>query len=221
MDNSTIQNIVSELVNQSTGESLEEAEKLIINYLDKYPHDIDAWVRVAILQTLPPFGDYQRAALLLEEAIEYHGSVSPLTILLSFFSEWFLGGMNDRQLENVVNTMKNSSDPNTKAIIMYLMAWHYESTDTNKYVNFLNESINTCNYLVMNLVDLGNYYLQNGEPDKGKRLIQNGLANVRLIYKEDECYEDYDSLDVIRFINERITGVFMTEDRYSSIVDLI
>ena len=74
---------------------------------------------------------------------------------------------------------------------------------------------------VMNFVDLGKHYLLNGELDKGKELIQRGLANVKLIYKEDESYEDYDSLDVIRFINERITGVFTTEGRYSSMIELL
>ncbi|WP_433709061.1 hypothetical protein [Paenibacillus illinoisensis] len=61
MKDLTIQSIVSELVNQSTGESLDEAEKIIVEYLDRYPQDEDAWTRLALLQTLPPFGDYQRA----------------------------------------------------------------------------------------------------------------------------------------------------------------
>ncbi|MEC0124143.1 tetratricopeptide repeat protein [Paenibacillus pabuli] len=221
MNDLAIQNIVNGLVNQSTGESLEEAEKLILDYLNKFPQDVDAWARVVLLQTLPPFGDYQRAISLLDSAMEYNDNVSYFTILSSFFSEWFMGGMNDFQLENLIQLEKNSSDTHTKAIILYLMAWHYESTNKNKFVTLVDQSIKTCNYLVMNWVDLGNYYLQNGEMDKGKLLIQSGLANVKLIYKEDTCYEDYESLDVIRFINERITGVFMTEGRYNSIVDLI
>ncbi|MGG4399789.1 hypothetical protein ABEW61_06655 [Paenibacillus amylolyticus] len=221
MNDLSIQNIVNGLVNQSTEESMEEAEKLILDYLNKFPQDVDAWARVVLLQTLPPFGDYQRAISLLDSAMEYNDNVSYFTILSSFFSEWFMGGMNDFQLEKLMQLKKNSSDTQTKAIILYLMAWHYESTNKNKFVTLVDESIKTCDYLVMNWVDLGNYYLQNGEMDKGKLLIQSGLANVKLIYKEDICYEDYDSLDVIRFINERITGVFMTEGRYNSIVSLI
>lgn len=221
MNDLSIQNIVNGLVNQSTEESMEEAEKLILDYLNKFPQDVDAWARVVLLQTLPPFGDYQRAVSLLDSAMEYNDNVSYFTILSSFFSEWFMGGMNDFQLEKLMQLKKNSSDTQTKAIILYLMAWHYESTNKNKFVTLVDESIKTCDYLVMNWVDLGNYYLQNGEMDKGKLLIQSGLANVKLIYKEDICYEDYDSLDVIRFINERITGVFMTEGRYNSIVSLI
>lgn len=221
MNDLSIQNIVNGLVNQSTEESMEEAEKLILDYLNKFPQDVDAWARVVLLQTLPPFGDYQRAISLLDSAMEYNDNVSYFTILSSFFSEWFIGGMNDFQLEKLMQLKKNSSDTQTKAIILYLMAWHYESTNKNKFVTLVDESIKTCDYLVMNWVDLGNYYLQNGEMDKGKLLIQSGLANVKLIYKEDICYEDYDSLDVIRFINERITGVFMTEGRYNSIVSLI
>jgi tetratricopeptide (TPR) repeat protein len=221
MNDLSIQNIVNGLVNQSTGESMEEAEKLILDYLNKFPQDVDAWARVVLLQTLPPFGDYQRAISLLDSAMEYNDNVSYFTILSSFFSEWFMGGMNDFQLEKLMQLNKNSSDTQTKAIILYLMAWHYESTNKNKFVTLVDQSIKTCDYLVMNWVDLGSYYLQNGEMDKGKLLIQSGLANVKLIYKEDTCYEDYDSLDVIRFINERITGVFMTEGRYNSIVNLI
>ncbi|PWW44231.1 MULTISPECIES: tetratricopeptide repeat protein [Paenibacillus] len=220
MNDLSIQNIVNGLVNQSTEESMEEAEKLILDYLNKFPRDVDAWARVVLLQTLPPFGDYQRAISLLDSAMEYNDNVSYFTILSSFFSEWFMGGMNDFQLEKLMQLKKNSSDTQTKAIILYLMAWHYESTNKNMFVTLVDQSIKTCDYLVMNWLDLGSYYLQNGEMDKGKLLIQSGLANVKLIYKEDTCYEDYDSLDVIRFINERITGVFMTEGRYNSIVNL-
>ncbi|WP_339844685.1 hypothetical protein MKY42_22080 [Paenibacillus sp. FSL W7-1088] len=220
MNDLSIQNIVNGLVNQSTEESMEEAEKLILDYLNKFPQDVDAWARVVLLQTLPPFGDYQRAISLLDSAMEYNDNVSYFTILSSFFSEWFMGGMNDFQLEKLMQLKKNSSDTQTKAIILYLMAWHYESTNKNMFVTLVDQSIKTCDYLVMNWLDLGSYYLQNGEMDKGKLLIQSGLANVKLIYKEDTCYEDYDSLDVIRFINERITGVFMTEGRYNSIVNL-
>ncbi|ASR48190.1 hypothetical protein B4V02_16540 [Paenibacillus kribbensis] len=43
-----------------------------------------------------------------------------------------------------------------------------------------------CNHHVKNFVDLGQHYLQQGKTKLGKQLVEQGLANIKLVYKEDE-----------------------------------
>ncbi|MBW7474563.1 hypothetical protein K0T92_07380 [Paenibacillus oenotherae] len=220
MNDLTLKGTVLQLVETPNEFTLEKAEELLLDYLKKTPEDIDAWARLVILETLPPLGDYARAVSLLESALSKHKDNPLFTILLSFFSEWYLGGMNEKQLVNLLE-VKKMSDSSTNAIILYLLAWHYKPTDSRKFIDLLNESINICNQHVKNFVDLGQYYLHQGKTKLGKQLVEQGLANVKLVYKEDENIKDYDALDVTRFINERITGTFITEGTYHSITQLL
>ncbi|WP_203339898.1 hypothetical protein [Planococcus beijingensis] len=41
-------------------------------------------------------------------------------------------------------------------------------------------------------------------------MIKKGLSNVKFVYIDGE-EDDHDELDIIRYINEMITGVFATE----------
>ncbi|ASR45359.1 hypothetical protein B4V02_00860 [Paenibacillus kribbensis] len=220
MNDLTLQGTVMQLVKSPNEFTLEKAEELLLDYLKKTPEDIDAWARVVILETLTPLGDYARAVLLLELALSNHHDNPIFTILLSFFSEWFLGGMSENQLGNLLE-LKKKSDSSTNAIILYLLAWHYKSIDSKRFIELLNESISICNHHVKNFVDLGQHYLQQGKTKIGKQLVEQGLANVKLVYKEDEIDKNYDALDVTRFINERITGIFITEGTYHSIAQLL
>ncbi|MNC69657.1 hypothetical protein D3C75_1203760 [compost metagenome] len=50
-------------------------------------------------------------------------------------------------------------------------------------------------------------------------MIRKGISNVKIIYKDSNI--DFDPLDITRFVNERITGIFITEDTYQTLEKLI
>ncbi|WP_134910352.1 hypothetical protein [Paenibacillus sp. IHB B 3084] len=104
-------------------------------------------------------------------------------------------------------------------MLSYILAWHYKGTDICKFDSLLNESIQECPKHITNFTDLGKHYLDKGDKELGKTLIWKGVSNVKLIYKDSNI--DYDPLDIVRFVNERITGVFMTENMYHSLNKLI
>ena len=191
---------------------------MLINYLKVNSQDIDWWGRLVLLETLAPLEDYGRATEYLHSAIRYDKDNYVFTVLLLFFTEWYLGGM-DESLIRSAQELKKTSSREISSIISYILAWHYKSEDTGQFDLLLNKSIKEFPGYVTNYTDLGKHYLVTGKIALGKKLIEEGLANVRLIYKESD--NDYDPIDVTRFINERITGVFMTEGNFRSLKELI
>ncbi|WP_179030975.1 tetratricopeptide repeat protein [Paenibacillus kribbensis] len=193
--------------------SIEQAEKILEEYLDKNPEDKDAWYRLVILETLAPLEDYERAASYLISALEVHKEDILMLILLAFFKGWYLGGM-DEALVSKLHEKINSTDSNLASIICYLLAWHHKDEHIEKFVHLLESSIRFCSRYVTNYVDLGVHHLGYGRKEEGKKLLRLGLENVVKIYRSNE---EYDPIDVTRFINERITGVYMSEGNYLSI----
>lgn len=192
---------------------LEKAEEMLINYLKENPQDVDGWSRLVILETLAPLEDYERATEYLHSALRIDKDNSVFIVLLLFFTEWYLGGM-DESLIKTAEKLKKTASRGISSISTYVLAWHFKSEDIRKFELLLNESIQEFPEYVTNYTDLGKHYLANGNNVLGEKMIREGLANVILIYKNSD--NDYDPTDVTRFINERITGIFMTEDNYRS-----
>lgn len=207
---------ISELV--LNRDALEDAEKLILDCLKVSPYDIDAWSRLVVLETLSPIEDYERAVEYLNTALKYHKDNSLFLVLMLFFTDWYLGGLNQELIEKAIK-IKQTVNRETSSMLSYILAWHYKSKDIGMFESLLYESISECTKHVTNYIDLGKHYLSKGKKELGTTLIRKGIANVKIIYKDDNI--DFDPLDITRFINERITGVFMTEDTYHSLEKLI
>lgn len=198
--------------------NLEEAERLLLDYLKVNSFDIDGWSRLVILETLSPIEDYERATEYLHTALEYDKDNLIFFVLILFFTEWYLGGLKYNQVEKAFE-IKETADGETSSMISFILAWHLKSRDISKFKSLLIESINECPTHVINYTDLGKYYLSKGEKELGTTMIRRGIENVITLYKDSKS--DYDPLDITHFVNERITGVFMTEDTYNSLKKLV
>lgn len=115
--------------------------------------------------------------------------------------------------------LKRTASKEISSIASYILAWHCKSKKVDQFTILLKESIQEFPGYVMNYTDLGKHYLATGNAELGKKLIEEGLANVKLIYSNSD--KNYDPTDVARFIDERITGVYMAEDNYRSLNELI
>ncbi|MGV6934562.1 hypothetical protein ACWA2B_03430 [Paenibacillus sp. CMM36] len=211
-----LQDTISKLV--ANRDFLEEAERLMLDYLKVHPDDVDGWARLVILETLSPIEDYERATRYLNDALSFHKDNLLFFVLILFFSEWYLGGLDEKLIGKALE-LKSTVNCEVSSMLSYILAWHYKSMDICKFDSFLNESIQECPKHVTNFTNLGMHYLGKGDKKLGEELIRKGLSNVELIYIDSNV--DYDPLDIVRFVNERITGVFMTEDTYHSLNKLI
>jgi len=218
MKEKEIHKIIDKLV---SNRELETAERLLENYLEVNPYDVDEWNRLIILETLSPLEDYGRASEYLYSALSYHKDNKLFFVLLVFFTDWYLGGLDEALVKKAME-IKNTADMETSSMLSYLLACHFRSEDINKYELLLNESIQKYPNYVYNYTDLGEFYLKMGKRELGKNLIREGLSHVKLIYKNDAINDyDDDPLDIFQFVNERITGVFMMEDTYNSLNELL
>lgn len=216
MEDKNLQETVSRLI--ANRSSFDEVEQLLLDYVKVNPYDADGWARLVTLETLAPVEDYERATEYLNTALTYHKGNQLFFVLRYFLTEWFLGGLDD-ELVNSALEQKNTFAEGTSSMLSYILAWHYKNKDMYKFESLLEESIQECAIHVTNYTDLGKHYLSKGEIEKGTALIKEGLSNVIVIYNDTNM--EYDSLDIVRFVNERITGVFMTEDTYRSLERLV
>lgn len=214
MEDKKLQETISKLIFKKDSF---EAEKLMLDYVKVNPHDADGWSRLVILETLFPIEDYERATEYLNTALTYHRDNHLFFIVKLFFIEWYLGGSNETLIKMAFE-LKNRMDNEMSSMLSYILAWHYKNNDIYKFESLLKESIQEYPKHVTNYADLGKFYLSKGEKEQGIALIKEGIENVKVIYRDSNMV--YDPLDIIRFINERITGVFMTEGTYYSLENL-
>lgn len=215
MKNQKLQKTIEKLV---LNRQLEKAESLLVHYLQENPDDLDGWDRLIVLETIPPFEDYETAAKFAQSALCYHKGNWLYFVLLLFFTRWYLGGLSE-ELVKKAKEVKNKSNKEISSMISYILAWH-EDEDLNRFKQLLHQAIQEYPNNVSYYADLGKQYLAEGEKELGKQLIQKALMNVQLIYYNDSDIE-YDPLDIEHFVNERITGVFITEDSYNTLKDLL
>lgn len=216
MEDKKLQETVSSLiVNRS---SLGKAEQLLLDYVKRNPTDIDGWAKLVMLETLAPIEDYERATEYLNTAITYHKDNELFHVLRYYFTEWFLGGL-DEEMVNTAFGLKSTFTGKTSSMLSYILARYFQNKDMIKFESFLKKSIQECSEHVTNYTDLGRYYLSKGDKEEGIALIKEGLRNVKIIYNDTNM--EFDLLDKARFVNEMITGVFMTEDTYRSLINLV
>lgn len=200
---------------------LETAERLLVDYVEQNPYDIEGWNRLIILETLAPIEDYEQASDYARSAMHYHPYNPLYFILILSFTPWYKGEL-DEELVEVAKAVKDKMDAEFAAVISLQLAGHYETKDVLQYESLLKQSIDDNPNLVKNFTELGQYYLAYGQKELGKALIREGLSRVQLVYKDEENDdEDIDWLDIERYVNEMITGVFMTESSYRELEELL
>ncbi|MDN3451078.1 hypothetical protein QMA09_12840 [Planococcus sp. APC 3906] len=198
---------------------METAERLLIDYVEQNPYDIEGWNRLIMLEALAPFEDYEQAADFAQDALYYHPTNLLYFILILSFTPWYRGELDDELVEQA-EEVQHKADPEIASIISLLLADHYQSKDKAHYEFLLKRSIQDYPYIVRNYTDLGQHYMGYGKKELGKALVKKGFANVKFVYIEG-VDNNHDDLDIIRYINEMITGVFTTEYSYRDLENLL
>ena len=208
---------ITALVNE---EKLEKAEALLIDYVQKNPDDLEGWNRLIMLETLAPIEDYEQAAEYTKEALTHHNDQPIYFVLILLFARLHRGELDHVLVEQAKGAL-NKADLEIASMISLLLANYYRSRDSIQYEAFLKKSIEAYPYFVGNYLELGQYYVANGQRELGKELIRKGLAQVQLIYKTEDDDEELDWLDIDRYVNEMLTRVFIMEDSYNDFKELL
>lgn len=192
---------------------LEEAEMLLENYLELYPQETEAWLRLACLQLCSPISDFYKSIECINSILSYDRNNVDAILLLAFIHQTCLGGV-DEVLFNKLDSLK-VEDRNYRSMIEYVKSWRYWRTEEPPYEELLIKSTQVCDCHVYNHRCLARYYFKRGETEKGKQLIQIALSNVQGIYSQN--IEIADRTSVKELFNEHIKGVHITESNFNSI----
>lgn len=206
MDKS-LQEIIKRLSRQQDKACLEEAEKLLETYLEKYPKDTDGWLRLALLVLSVPLVDFYKSINCIHQVLSYDANNADAVLLLTYVYHTSLGGVD----ENLFNRLDRLTleDNSYRSMIEYVKSWRYWRTGEPPYEELLLRSVQIYGCHVYNYLDLARYYVKNGQMEQGKYLARIGLSNIVAVYSED--IEIADGTSLKELFNEQIKGVHVPD----------
>ena len=193
----------------------DEAEKEIKDILRLDTYNTDLWLRLAVLETIPPLSYYPKAIESLNKILEYDDSNFDAILLLICINHYMIGFIED-ELINKINNIK-TDDKEKLSMLEYAKCWYFQSIDENKYVESLQKSIELYPYHVFNYEQLAQYYKKNGEFNKANTLIEQALKNVNFIYCEQNNKLEHDDTSIDKYFNEFVKGTHITDIVYNLI----
>lgn len=211
----TIKNLFTKF--EYTDEQLTEIETIMKNYLATHPKDTDMWLRLTMLEMMPPWEDPYRMVSYLATILMYDPHNIQAILTLAYIESLFFGEMKESTFTALCNLKTN--DLETLSMIEYAKSFNYEKRDEEKYVQHLLKSIEYYDKHVTNFIVLGKYYLKKGLIEKGKKLIKKALNNVQGIYGVN--YEKTDRTDIQEFFNYYYKGIYETIGAKEDLKELI
>ena len=200
-------------------EELEKIESLIENKLKEDPSNIALWLRLAILELVPPLVDHEKSIDSLNRALAIDKNNAIATLLLAYVNYYCVAGI-DEELMNKLNSI-STDDNEINSMLKYVASWFYIDKDPKFEEMLLQESINSSEDHVYNYVHLAKLYFKQGRNQEAVVLVKKALDNIKKIYSLNDSKEGYDFTDVNKFLNERIKGICLTDSNLKFIKELL
>ena len=217
-----MKDLISKIIELSKDWGIEELEKiefLIEDKLKQDPNNIALWLRLAILELVPPLVDHKKSIDSLNKALAIDKNNAIAMLLLAYVNYYCVAGV-DEELMNTLNSIR-TDDNEINSMLKYVASWFYIDKDPRLEELLLQESINFCKEHVYNYVHLAELYFKQGRNQKAKVLVEKALGNVKKIYSLNDSKEGYDFTDVHKFLNERIKGICLTDSNLKFVKELL
>ncbi len=187
------------------------------NYLKNHPEDIDAWLRLAIVEINPPFADGYRAINAVSHILKYNKKNVKALLIYAYADFYCFGEISDTLYEMLMTI--NSQDDEEQSLIEFVKAWKFMDKNDQIYEQFLLKSIIYYEKHVYNHKRLSQHYLEVGKFDVAEVHVLQALENVQAIYFENRNIEDY--TDVDEFLDGYIKGIYLTKPNFESLEELL
>lgn len=103
------------------------------------------------------------------------------------------------------------------SIIYYLKSFHYyEDKDIKRRKEMLEKAVSLNDKLVYPCEELGWIFMEEGEKEKAREMIQRTIKNVKKVYQDGDFYDFTDS-NV--YIAEFITGTAISSINYKLLLE--
>lgn len=156
---------------------LAQAQDILLEHLEVYPRDTDAWLLLTRLECNSPFYDPERIIKYTGAVLSYDkGNIYALLLLA--YSDYYLTGSQDDELVDKLSQAK-SDDQYLLSLVEIAKARSWEIRNKEEYEKCLLKSIelykdNTTSYAM-----LGKFYIKHGKFSEGVPLVKQALLNEK------------------------------------------
>jgi tetratricopeptide (TPR) repeat protein len=200
------------LVNLSIGVSfkeevryLEQAQDLLLEHLEIYHDDIDAWLLLTRLECNAPFYDPERIIKYTGAVLSYDKGNIYALLLLAYSDYYIIGSADDELVEKL--SQAKSGDRSLLSLIEIAKARSWETRNKEEYEKCLLKSIELCKTHVANYAMLGELYIKQGRYSEGVQLAKQSIVNENREDVGGNSPADMDYLLEYFFIKaERVNG---------------
>ena len=135
------------------------------------------------------------------------------------YASYFLLGNTREELYPKLCIAQNQ-DPKIMALVAIAKAYHFETRDIQKSIEYLRQSIMYFSQYCTSYTTLGELYIKQGNIEEGKRLIIQGLANIHELVTPNSIIE-YDPVDIPSFLDEFFAGTIINCVEHARLLSLI
>jgi hypothetical protein len=199
----------------------QKIEQLLETQLSHEPTNAELWLRLAILESNPPIVDCYKALDCLNKVLEIDSNNTSALLIFAYINYYQIAGVNKALFDKLISFHASSNELNS--MLRYATSWYYAQTEKNILLEekLLRESIELYSLNVWNYVDLARILFTQEKKEEAKTLVKKALGNVKKIYPPGEEREKYDKTDVNEFLNERIRGIYLSNQNYEMIAELL
>lgn len=191
---------------------VEDLEIILRNYLNRYPMDVEIWIKLALASLL--IEDFYAAIESLDKAYEYNHKCEIL--LYKVIIQDIHCYISDETIAEL-NTHKFNNEKHI-AIFYYTMGlYSLQNEDEGKALSHFKQAILLYPNFVRAFWNMARIYYNAGNTEKGLHCKKKALAGVKTVLTEST---QSDHLSVDFFENESIFGTHLTAPTKSSIEEM-
>lgn len=195
-------------------------QDIILDYLSKQPSDVDLWVKLMLIQSIPPRADYIAIKDCTNIVFMYDSFNIPALLIL-MYGYYYLIRSPDEEYPIQRLFDAKSEDKELSAMLEIAKAqWYDEQNNQDLYEHCLLTSINSCQSFAYPYISLGLFYIDNNMISEGKEFLRLGLANVKKIYDETS-YDWSRVLDIGFFYEEHYRLTYIPRSYYKKLHDML
>lgn len=187
----------------------EQIEAMLVDYLCKYPFDIDMWVRLTQLEHSMPWQDPYRMYNYLENALAFDENNIQALLFLAYSQYLHAGELNVDLLARLDKL--SGLDPEQLSLIEYAKALNKRHQLDIEYELYLLKSIQLYDKNVKNFWYLADYYANKGDRYKALIYYKSALKNIQYVDIGDESTRK-DITDINDFFNYYYRGTSINQD---------
>jgi tetratricopeptide (TPR) repeat protein len=195
---------------------IENAEKILLDYLSNNDEDTEMWYHLAILVLIPPLVDDESAIKYLDRV--WHNTKDIKAVIYTAVIQDIHCVISD----DIFNILQNhkTNDNLISSMCFYCMGLYYNCNEdyNNAKLCFL-KAVQLCSYFVHSYYKLG-YLYKNENLALSKYYYCCAVKNVAISNYGDNEGENDNWLSIDDFEKETILGVFATTPKYQYLRDL-